>query len=90
MSDTDVGEPIPPLTAHVCPAAIQSRSNASQAVSVSLPTWETCVAYEEGKEWVVCRMKTGYPRSVTSEASLIADRSAFSSTAPSLDLPMRF
>ncbi|KAF2869108.1 cystathionine gamma-synthase [Massariosphaeria phaeospora] len=46
----DVGETIPPMTAH--------------AVSVSLPTWKANVAYEEGEEWVLSRMKTGYPRSV--------------------------
>ena len=33
-----------------------------QAVSVSLPTWAANVGYEEGKEWVLNRMKTGYPR----------------------------
>ncbi|OCK86201.1 cystathionine gamma-synthase [Lepidopterella palustris CBS 459.81] len=43
-----VGETIPPLTAH--------------AVSVSLPTWSANVGYEEGQEWVLSKMKTGYPR----------------------------
>ena len=33
-----------------------------QAVSVSLPTWSANVGYEEGEEWVVSKMKTGYPR----------------------------
>lgn len=46
--DCDVGEPVPPLTEH--------------AVSVSLPTWQSNVAYEEGQEWVISRLKTGYPR----------------------------
>ena len=32
------------------------------AVSVSLPTWKSVVGYEEGEDWVVSRMKTGYPR----------------------------
>lgn len=29
---------------------------------MSLPTWKANVAYEEGEEWVVSKMKTGYPR----------------------------
>lgn len=33
-----------------------------QAVSVSLPTWRSNVGYEEGEEWVISKMKTGYPR----------------------------
>ncbi|KAF2814051.1 cystathionine gamma-synthase [Mytilinidion resinicola] len=44
----DVGESIPAMTAH--------------AVSVSLPTWKANVGYEEGEEWVMSKMKTGYPR----------------------------
>jgi cystathionine gamma-synthase len=36
----------------------------SQAVSVSLPTWKANVAYEEGEEWVLSKMKNGYPRFV--------------------------
>ncbi|KAF9701516.1 hypothetical protein EKO04_000675 [Ascochyta lentis] len=32
------------------------------AVSVSLPTWRANIGYEEGEEWVVSKMKTGYPR----------------------------
>ncbi|GAB7352137.1 hypothetical protein MBLNU459_g2627t1 [Dothideomycetes sp. NU459] len=47
FNDT-VGETIPPNTPH--------------AVSVSLPTWAANVGYEEGAEWVVSKMKTGYPR----------------------------
>ncbi|KAM3501428.1 hypothetical protein MY10362_005564 [Beauveria mimosiformis] len=43
-----LGESIPPDTAH--------------AVSVSLPTWESNIGYEEGASWVVSRMTTGYPR----------------------------
>lgn len=46
--ENQVGETIPPLTAH--------------AVSVSLPTWSANVGYEEGQEWVLSKMKTGYPR----------------------------
>ncbi|KAM3550618.1 hypothetical protein ARSEF4850_008253 [Beauveria asiatica] len=33
----------------------------SRAVSVSLPTWESNIGYEEGASWVVSRMTTGYP-----------------------------
>ncbi|KAF5244479.1 hypothetical protein FANTH_7748 [Fusarium anthophilum] len=48
MPEIGLGESIPPDTAH--------------AVSVSLPTWKANVGYEEGEEWVVNRMTTGYPR----------------------------
>ncbi|KAL7784124.1 pyridoxal phosphate-dependent transferase [Trichoderma ceciliae] len=48
MPIISLGESIPPDTAH--------------AVSVSLPTWQSNVGYEEGEEWVVSRMVTGYPR----------------------------
>jgi cystathionine gamma-synthase len=48
MPVIDLGESIPPDTAH--------------AVSVSLPTWKANVGYEEGEDWVVKRMTTGYPR----------------------------
>lgn len=33
-----------------------------KAVSVSLPTWDSNVAYEEGKEWLAKIMQCGYPR----------------------------
>ncbi|KAF8477322.1 cystathionine gamma-synthase [Kalaharituber pfeilii] len=36
--------------------------DSSHAVSVSLPTWRANVGYEEGEEWVMSRMMTGYPR----------------------------
>ncbi|EXJ89792.1 cystathionine gamma-synthase [Capronia epimyces CBS 606.96] len=36
--------------------------NTEHAVSVSLPSWRSTVGYEEGEEWVVSKMKTGYPR----------------------------
>lgn len=32
------------------------------AVSVSLPSWKATVGYEEGEDWVMSKMKTGYPR----------------------------
>ena len=31
-------------------------------MSVSLPTWKANVGYEEGEDWVLSKMKTGYPR----------------------------
>jgi len=44
----EVGETIPANTPH--------------AVSVTLPTWHSNVAYEEGESWVHSKMKSGYPR----------------------------
>ncbi|KAL4882324.1 pyridoxal phosphate-dependent transferase [Aspergillus karnatakaensis] len=44
----ETGGPVPPNTDH--------------AVSVSLPTWEANVAYEEGELWVINKMQCGYPR----------------------------
>lgn len=54
----------------------------SQAVSVSLPTWKSNIGYEEGEDWVVSKMTTGYPRliitthplSVRSFMSLLENR----------------
>ena len=37
-------------------------SDSPHAVSVTLPTWDSNVAYEEGAEWVHSKMKSGYPR----------------------------
>ncbi|KAK8069279.1 hypothetical protein PG994_005895 [Apiospora phragmitis] len=48
MPSFGLGESIPSDTAH--------------AVSVSLPTWKANVGYEEGQQWVVDKMVTGYPR----------------------------
>ncbi|KIW43304.1 uncharacterized protein PV06_04418 [Exophiala oligosperma] len=42
-----VGQPVP---------------NTAHAVSVSLPTWKANVSYEQGEEWLLSRMQTGYPR----------------------------
>ena len=42
-----------------------------QAVSVSLPTWKACVGYEEGHEWILSKMKTGYPRYMYSQSRAI-------------------
>ena len=33
-----------------------------KAVSVSLPSWRANIGYEEGEEWVLSKMMTGYPR----------------------------
>ncbi|KAF0639499.1 hypothetical protein FPSE5266_07639 [Fusarium pseudograminearum] len=55
-----LGESIPSDTAH--------------AVSVSLPTWKANVGYEEGEDWVVNRMTTGYPRGIQAFAKEIVDR----------------
>ncbi|KAI1462962.1 PLP-dependent transferase [Daldinia caldariorum] len=48
MPSIELGDSIPPNTAH--------------AVSVSLPTWRSNVGYEEGEQWVLDVMVTGYPR----------------------------
>lgn len=45
--EKDLGLPLPD-SAHAC--------------SVCLPTWDAIVGYEEGREKVVKRMRTGYPR----------------------------
>lgn len=37
-------------------------NNTAHAISVTLPTWEATVGYEEGEDWVVSKMKSGYPR----------------------------
>lgn len=43
-------------------------------MSVSLPTWSANVGYEEGEDWVINRMTTGYPRCVM-PLTLTASRS---------------
>lgn len=43
-----LGSAVPAFTAH--------------AISVSLPTWEDNIGYEEGDKRVVGAMVTGYPR----------------------------
>lgn len=45
--EEDLGLPLPD-SAHAC--------------SVCLPTWDSVIGYEEGREKVVKRMRTGYPR----------------------------
>lgn len=80
MPSMELGEAIPADTAHVCHPGCSSKHAPSsqyekhqanlgdQAVSVSLPTWKSNVGYEEGEEWVVSKMATGYPRYVFLEA----------------------
>ncbi|KAI4233253.1 MAG: hypothetical protein LQ349_004522 [Xanthoria aureola] len=60
-----VGQSIPADTPH--------------AVSVSLPTWRSCVGYEEGEEGILKKMNNGYPRffidkCVTSFAATLIER----------------
>ncbi len=71
MPSFALGESIPPDTAHVSlssPATLLAAASDAftQAVSVSLPTWQSNVGYEEGEDWVVGRMTTGYPRYASS------------------------
>lgn len=37
-------------------------NNTAHAISVTLPTWGATVGYEEGEDWVVSKMRSGYPR----------------------------
>ena len=37
-------------------------SDSPHAVSVTLPTWESNIAYEEGEEWVHSKIRSAYPR----------------------------
>jgi cystathionine gamma-synthase len=63
-NDVEVGESLPPMTEHVSQCFTPRKDVCLwlQAVSVSLPTWRANVGYEEGEEWVISKMKTGYPR----------------------------
>ena len=47
----EVGDTIPGDTPH--------------AVSVTLPTWDSNVAYEEGERWVHSKLRSGYPRYIS-------------------------
>nr|CAO98773.1 cystathionine gamma-synthase [Nakaseomyces delphensis] len=67
MIATRIGESIPKNTEH--------------AVSVCLPKWADVVGYEEGDEWVIGSLSTGYPRffihkSVKKLCELIAEQYA--------------
>lgn len=46
------------------PFGVADHDAHNKAVSVSLPTWKANVGYEEGQDWVLSKMKTGYPRLV--------------------------
>lgn len=61
-----LGHSIPADTPHVSlgPVSQSHYTDSPQAVSVSLPTWKSNVGYEEGDDWVISRMTTGYPRYV--------------------------
>lgn len=78
MSVIELGDSIPSLTPHVslnpafhtyspfdvyCPHE-NKHANETQGTSVSLPAWLDNVEYEEGKERVLNKMTTGYPRYV--------------------------
>ena len=63
----EIGQSIPPNTPHVGDLPLLCFHGTRlliefQAVSVSLPTWKATIGYEEGEEWVLSKMKTGYPR----------------------------
>ena len=64
MLNSEVGQSIPLDTPHVSNSFLSVRSTlmAGQAVSVSLPSWASCVSYEEGEDWILKRMNNGYPR----------------------------
>lgn len=68
-----MGSPVPAFTPH--------------AVSVSLPTWEDNIGYEEGDKRVVDAMVTGYPRffihrSIQKVRPLMNELRAYSDLAP--------
>ena len=44
---SDLGHPLP---------------DSKYAVSVSLPTWDSVIGYEEGRDSVINKLQTGYPR----------------------------
>lgn len=52
---------VPPPKEIGCPIP----ANTPHAVSVTLPTWAANIGYEEGQDWVVSKMNSGYPRYVT-------------------------
>lgn len=56
---------VQPITAHTMvsiPLGASVPALTPHAISVSLPTWQDNVGYEEGDKRVVDRMETGYPR----------------------------
>ena len=78
MLSDELGESIPSNTAHVSGLlysfiydlffnlrlGVADHKARDKAVSVSLPTWKANIGYEEGEDWVLSKMKTGYPRLV--------------------------
>lgn len=50
------------ITFSMLAAVGQPVPNTEHAVSVSLPSWKATVGYEKGEDWVISKMKTGYPR----------------------------
>lgn len=65
MSVIELGESIPALTPHVSFSMVAQfvmRVDSEQAASVSLPTWQDNIGYEEGQQRVLSKMVTGYPR----------------------------
>jgi cystathionine gamma-synthase len=70
MAVLNVGESIPAHTSHVShlvPSILlqiqmSHFTDVEKAVSVSLPTWKSNVGYEEGEDWVISKLTTGYPR----------------------------
>ncbi|MCJ1390844.1 hypothetical protein MMC18_003705 [Xylographa bjoerkii] len=53
---------VTPTTQTILGELGQAIPDTPHAVSVSLPTWKANVGYEEGEEWVLSKMKNGYPR----------------------------
>lgn len=49
-------------TAPSCPLGSAIPAMVPHAISVSLPTWQDVIGYEEGEKRVVESMQTGYPR----------------------------
>ncbi|CAD6503127.1 BgTH12-02796 [Blumeria graminis f. sp. triticale] len=69
----ELGESIPPATLH--------------AVSVSLPTWQDNIDYEEGRARVIDKLSTGYPRSITAFSKELLERYGKSYHSHALLLP---
>ncbi|CCU82594.1 hypothetical protein BGHDH14_bgh00156 [Blumeria hordei DH14] len=69
----ELGESIPPSTLH--------------AVSVSIPTWQDNIDYEEGKARVIDKLSTGYPRSITAFSKELLEKYGKSYHSHALLLP---
>lgn len=70
-----------PATVAAAPAALQALGDpipdTAHAVSVSLPTWRSNVGYEEGEDWVIGKMRNGYPRFFLNLAIVAFQKSLF-------------